>query len=76
MIRYVRIETPSPQPRRCGPSLVDRMAEDMREMAFAGETVNVETLGQRGYSAAVVKRLAAKATAVARRRSIRQIAVD
>jgi hypothetical protein len=58
----------------CMRSLTDRMAEDMREMAFAGETINPETLRQRGYSDAAIKRLGQAAARTARRRSIRQTA--
>jgi hypothetical protein len=43
-------------------------------MAFAGETVSVETLVGRGYSKAAIERFGAHAVASARRRSVRQIA--
>ncbi|CDZ43068.1 Hypothetical protein NGAL_HAMBI1146_58410 [Neorhizobium galegae bv. officinalis] len=61
------------QPPRCFRSLAERMADDMRELAFAGQNVSVETLGERGYPEEVVKRLGAKAIGIARRQSTRQI---
>lgn len=73
MIRFKRTKTQKPRPSR-RPTIADRMAEDIREMAFASQTVSAETLGQCGYSAAVVARLGSRAVAIARRRSIRQIA--
>lgn len=57
----------------CMRSLTERMAEDMREMAFAGENVNAETLGQRGYTPAAIRRLSPQAAGIARRRSIRHV---
>ncbi|WP_430254304.1 hypothetical protein [Neorhizobium sp. DAR64872/K0K18] len=50
------------------------MADDMRELAFAGQNVSVETLATRGYPADVVRRFGTKATELARRQSTRQIA--
>jgi hypothetical protein len=55
-------------------SLKERMADDMNELAFAGDNVNVDTLRGRGYSDAAVKRLAPDAAVIARRRAIRQVA--
>lgn len=57
----------------CADALVDRMADDMREMAFAGQNVTAETLQQRGWPAATVARLSARAVERARRRSIRRV---
>lgn len=57
----------------CMRSLAERMAEDMREMAFAGENVNAESLKQRGYPEAAIKRLGEDAARIARRRSIRHV---
>jgi hypothetical protein len=73
MIRY---QTTSPRPSTppCHTSLVDRMASDMREMAFAGENVSTETLVQRGWTLPTVKRLSAEAIARARRQSVRRVA--
>jgi hypothetical protein len=49
------------------------MADQMREMAFAGQTVSPETLAERGWSAASIKRLAPDAIARARRQSVRRL---
>ena len=80
MIRFARttIIRPAPMPsgaarRACRTVLVERMAEDMREMAFAGENVSTEALKLRGYSPVVIEALLADATAQARRLSIRHI---
>lgn len=70
MIRYAPAPTP---PRPCRVGLVERMASDMREMAFAGETVSTETLTQRGWTPATIERFAPDAVGLARRQSIRRI---
>lgn len=59
---------------RCIRSLEERMADDMREMAFAGQNVSLETLIERGWTRNTVQRLAVAAIAIARRQSIRQVA--
>lgn len=59
---------------RCVRSLEERMADDMRELAFAGENASVETLVARGWTRNTVLRLHEKAVAIARRKSIRQVA--
>ena len=65
---------PSGQPRRaCRSVLVERLADDIREMAFAGENVSAETLALRGYSPVAIEALLPAATAHARRLSIRHI---
>lgn len=58
---------------RCVRSLEERMADDMRELAFAGDNVSVETLLSRGWTRKTVLRLHEQATAIARRKSIRQV---
>ncbi|MDR6757813.1 hypothetical protein J2Y48_003110 [Mycoplana sp. BE70] len=58
---------------RCVRSLEERMADDMRELAFAGDNVSVETLISRGWTRNTVLRLHDKAAAIARRKSIRQV---
>ena len=74
MIRYQAspavAATPSPS---CRTALIGRMADDMREMAFAGQNVSPETLSERGWSAASIKRLAPDAIARARRQSVRRV---
>ncbi|MEI2299312.1 hypothetical protein [Ensifer sp. MJa1] len=59
---------------RCIRTLEQRMADDMRELAFAGENVNVESLKLRGWSEPTISRLASEAAAIARRQSVRQVA--
>lgn len=59
---------------RCKRSVEERMASDIREMAFSGETVSEETLVARGWPEAAVRRLGATAVAIARRQSVRQVA--
>ena len=61
---------PSPS---CRTALIDRMADDMRDMAFAGQGVSPETLAERGWSTASIKRLAPDAVARARRQSVRRV---
>lgn len=74
MIEF-RTNPPTPKPApRCFRSLEERMADDMRELAFAGQNVSEETLIERGWSKDTVKRLSPNAIAIARRQSIRQIA--
>jgi len=77
MIRYqaspahgaTTTQVPSPS---CRMALIDRMASDMREMAFAGQNVSTETLVQRGWTAPVIKRLSSEAIDRARRLSTRR----
>ncbi len=74
MIRF----EPAPQPRqlppRCIRSLEERMADDLRELAFAGQNTDDKALMARGWTAATIKRLAPRATEIARRQSVRQVA--
>lgn len=70
MIRFARSSHSSPP---CRVGLVERMASDMREMAFAGETVSTETLTQRGWTPATIERFAPDAVGLARRQSIRRL---
>lgn len=57
----------------CSTSLTGRMADQMREMAFAGETVSTETLTQRGWTLPTIKRLSPAAIIQARRQSVRRL---
>lgn len=59
---------------RCIRTLEERMADDMRELAFAGENVSVETLKQRGWTEPTIARLSPDAARIARRQSVRQVA--
>jgi hypothetical protein len=73
----IRTRTIQPQPApspKCIKSLVDRMADDMREMAFAGQNVSVATLVERGWSERSVAKLSGKAVTIARRQSVRRLA--
>ncbi len=73
MIRYQPTATPLSRPTPCFRSVTERMADDMRELTFAGQNVSVETLGARGYSADVVKHLGPGAVAMARCQSTKQV---
>lgn len=73
MIRFA--PKPAPQPAAtCRDNAINRMSDDMREMAFAGENVNAETLEQRGWPSELVRKLAPAAVLRARRMSVRQVA--
>ena len=61
---------------RCRQSLVERMAEDIREIGGAGLPVTEQDWSQRGYSPEIVARFAPQAQAEARRRFVRQTAED
>lgn len=78
MIRYrSHIETVAAKivtAPRCIRSLEERMADDMREMAFSGQNVSLETLIERGWTKNTIQRLSVAAVAIARRQSIRQVA--
>ncbi|MCI0999182.1 hypothetical protein HWD97_03700 [Ochrobactrum sp. C6C9] len=50
-----------------------RLADKMREMAFAGENVTPETLENHGFSREIVAKLGQRAAALARRQSIKRI---
>ncbi len=72
MIQY-QPKTQSPVTRTCISSVESRLADKMREMAFAGENVTPETLESHGFSREVVAKLGQRAAAIARRRSIKRI---
>lgn len=71
----IQIQPKSPvmTSRTCISSVESRLAEKMREMAFAGENVTPETLENHGFSREVVAKLGQRAAALARRRSIKRI---
>lgn len=54
-------------------ALTERLASDMRELAFNGRVVDVDTLSEFGWTKDTIMRLAPAATSIARRRSVRQI---
>jgi len=59
---------------RCIRTLEERLAGDLRELAFADQSTNIEALKQRGWSEPTLRRLLPEATKIARRASIRQVA--
>jgi hypothetical protein len=59
--------------QNCISSVESRLADKMREMAFAGENVTPETLENHGFSREVVAKLGQRAAALARRQSIKRI---
>lgn len=59
--------------RTCISSVEGRLADKMREMAFAGENVTPETLDNHGFSREIVAKLGQRAAALARRQSIKRI---
>ena len=59
---------------RCVRSLEERLADDMREMAFSDQNVSLETLVERGWTPATSRRLAPAAIIIERRQSIRKVA--
>ena len=79
MIQFAAKPTPSrtvaPPAARpaCRTVLVTRMADDIRELAFAGQNVSVETLKQHGWSEPIIDALFPDAERMARRQSVRQI---
>lgn len=58
---------------KCAENLIAKMADTMRELAFAGDNVSPETLAQHGFSREVVDRFGERAVALARRLSVHQV---
>lgn len=58
----------------CRDSVVVRMADAMREMAFSGENVSPDTLAHYGFTHDIVEKFGERAVALARRLSVRQVA--
>lgn len=75
MIRYAPAPVTSapPQPVRCVRTLTERMAEHLREEAFAGRG-DVQSLRDRGWSQTTIDRLGPAAVQIARRNSTKQVA--
>lgn len=63
-------------PHCCQITITRRLADDMREMAFAGENVSMESLTQRGWPKSTIDRLGGRAVEMARRFSIRQVGIE
>lgn len=57
----------------CRENVVFKMADTMREMAFAGETVSLDTLAQHGFTHDIVDKFGARAVALARRLSVKRV---
>ncbi|MBP1873518.1 hypothetical protein J2Z19_003233 [Ensifer adhaerens] len=57
---------------RCVRTTEQRLADDMRDLAFAG--ASVESLKLRGWTEPTLARLAPEAARIARRQSVRQVA--
>lgn len=76
MIHFSQASTPNSNPISAAcrmQALTERLASDMRELAFNGRVVDVDTLSEFGWTKDIVMRLAPAATSIARRRSVRQI---
>ena len=73
MIQYQPSPPPIEPSSSCRTSLIGRMADDMREMAFSGQNVSAETLVQRGWTASTIRRLSSEAVIRARRASVRRL---
>lgn len=58
----------------CRDTVVVRMADTMREMAFSGENVSPDTLAHYGFTHDIVEKFGERAVALARRLSVRQVA--
>ena len=67
-------ETASSAPHTCIRSLEERMADDLRELAFSDQNTDDKAMLLRGWTAATIKRLAPRAVEIARRQSVRQVA--
>ncbi|WP_368649701.1 hypothetical protein [Brucella intermedia] len=72
MIQFQTTPTSKAVPT-CTQNIIGKLADAMREMAFSGQNVTPETLESHGFTREVVERYGARATVLARRRSIRRI---
>lgn len=73
----IRFEPMKPTPSyslSCRDNVIVKMADTMRVLAFSGDNVSPETLAHHGFSGDVVDRFGARAVALARRLSVRQVA--
>ncbi|MCX2696370.1 hypothetical protein [Ochrobactrum chromiisoli] len=73
MIKFKKKPISKPA-KNCRDTVVARMADTMREMAFAGENVSPDTLAHYGFTRDMVEKFGERAVALARRLSIKQIA--
>jgi hypothetical protein len=75
MIRFqAQAAAPPSPPCQARKSVVEKLADEIREMGFSGEAMTAEAFSQHGFPLPVVERYGAQACALARRRAIRQIA--
>lgn len=58
----------------CRENVITKMAETMRELAFAGDNVSPETLAHHGFTRELVEQFGERAVALARRLSVHQVA--
>lgn len=70
-IKQKPISKPAPT---CRDNVVIKLANTMREMAFAGENVSPDTLAHHGFTRDIVEKFGDRAVALARRLSVRQVA--
>lgn len=73
----IRFEPMKPTPSyslSCRDNVIVKMADTMREMAFAGENVSPDTLTHHGFPRDIVEKFGDRAIALARRLSVRQVA--
>lgn len=73
MIKIKQKTTIQPAPS-CRENVIAKMADTMRELAFAGDNVSLETLAHHGFTREVVDKFGARAVALARRLSVHQVA--
>lgn len=73
MIKFKQKRISKPT-QTCRDSVVVRMADAMREMAFSGENVSPDTLAHYGFTHDIVEKFGERAVALARRLSVRQVA--
>ncbi|MGW6779416.1 hypothetical protein ACWF50_15440 [Brucella pseudogrignonensis] len=58
----------------CRENVIAKMADTMRELAFAGDNVSPETLAHHGFTREVVDKFGDRAVALARRLSVYHVA--
>ncbi|WP_435656896.1 hypothetical protein [Brucella pituitosa] len=72
MIKVQPKEISKPAPT-CRDTVIVKMADTMRVLAFAGDNVSPETLAHHGFTREVVDRFGERAATLARRLSVKQI---
>jgi enoyl-CoA hydratase/carnithine racemase len=70
----IKIKQKTTQPATsCRENVIAKMADTMRELAFAGDNVSPETLAHHGFTREVVDKFGDRAVALARRLSVHQV---